>query len=38
MLQAFRDAWSSAVIFGKEDVHDALDEAAAKIDEIAKQP
>jgi multiple sugar transport system substrate-binding protein len=38
MLQAFRDAWSEAVIFGKSDVHTALDDAAAKIDEIAKQP
>jgi len=38
MLQAFRDAWSDAVIFGKGDVKSALDEAATKIDEIAKQP
>jgi multiple sugar transport system substrate-binding protein len=38
MLQAFRDAWSNAVIFGKGDVHEALDDAAAKIDDIAAQP
>lgn len=38
MLQAFRDAWSKSVIFGEGDVHDALDGAAEKIDEIAKQP
>lgn len=38
MLQAFRDAWSSSVIFGKSDVKSALDGAAAKIDKIAKQP
>ena len=38
MLQAFRDAWSRSVIFGKQDVHTALDDAAAKIDTIAKQP
>ncbi|HAM27811.1 MAG TPA: sugar ABC transporter substrate-binding protein [Microbacteriaceae bacterium] len=38
MLQVFRDAWTSAVIFGKGDVHKALDDAAAKIDKIAKQP
>lgn len=38
MLQAFRDAWSNAVIFGKGDVHKALDDAAVKIDKIAKQP
>jgi len=38
MLQTFRDAWSEAVIFGKTDVHTALDDAAAEIDEIAKQP
>ncbi|OUE07725.1 maltose ABC transporter periplasmic protein [Clavibacter michiganensis] len=37
MLQAFRDAWSKAVIFGEGDVHDALDEAAAQIDELAAQ-
>ena len=38
MLQAFRDAWSSSVIFGKEDPQTALDDAAATIDEIAAQP
>jgi multiple sugar transport system substrate-binding protein len=37
-LQALRDAYSSSVIFGKDDPHAALDEAAAKIDEIAAQP
>ena len=37
-LQALRDAYSSSVIFGKDDPHTALDEAAAKIDEIAAQP
>lgn len=38
MLQTFRDAWSSSVIFGKSDVKSALDGAAIKIDKIAKQP
>jgi multiple sugar transport system substrate-binding protein len=38
MLQAFRDAWSKSVIFGKQDVNDALHGAAQKIDTIAKQP
>ncbi len=38
MLQAFRDAWSKSVIFGEGDVHEALDDAAAEIDDIAKQP
>jgi multiple sugar transport system substrate-binding protein len=38
MLQAFRDAWSSSVIFGESDVRTALDDAATEIDEIAKQP
>ena len=38
MLQAFRDAWSESVIFGKEDPKTALDDAAGKIDEIAQQP
>ena len=38
IMQAFRDAWTSAVIFGKGDVHEALDDAAAKIDDIAAQP
>jgi multiple sugar transport system substrate-binding protein len=34
-LQAIRDAWSEAVIFGKSDVKGALDDAAAKVDELA---
>jgi multiple sugar transport system substrate-binding protein len=38
MLQAFRDAWSKSVIFGKQDVKAALDGAATKINTIAKQP
>jgi multiple sugar transport system substrate-binding protein len=38
MLQAFRDEWSQSVIFGGKDVTQALADAAAKIDEIAKQP
>ena len=38
IMQAFRDAWTSAVIFGKGDVHEALDNAAAEIDDIAAQP
>ena len=38
MLQAFRDAWTESVIFGKGDVHEALDNAAAEIDDIAAQP
>ena len=38
MLQAFRDAWSESVIFGKEDPKTALDDAAKKIDTIATQP
>lgn len=38
MLQAFRDAWSESVIFGKGDPKTALDGAAKKIDTIAKQP
>lgn len=38
ILQEFRDAWSGSVIFGKDDVHTALDDAAASIDEIASQP
>jgi multiple sugar transport system substrate-binding protein len=37
-MQAFRDAWSRSVIFGKGSVKDALDGAATKIDTIAKQP
>jgi len=38
MMQTFRDAWSNAVIFGKGDVHAALDDAAAEIDDIATKP
>jgi multiple sugar transport system substrate-binding protein len=38
ILQAFRDAWSSAVIFGEGDVHSALDDAAETINEIATKP
>ena len=38
MLQAFRDEWSQSVIFGGKDVTQALADAAAKIDDIAKQP
>ena len=38
MMQAFRDAWSESVIFGKGDVAAALKDAAEKIDTIAKQP
>ena len=37
MLQTFRDAWSQSVIFGEGDVHDALDEAAAEINDLAAQ-
>ncbi|VXB85873.1 sugar ABC transporter substrate-binding protein [Frigoribacterium sp. 9N] len=36
-LQAFRDAWSSSVIFGKGDVDSSLKDAADKIDELAAQ-
>ena len=38
MLQAFRDAWSESVIFGKGDTKTALDDAAEKIDTIGQQP
>lgn len=38
MLQAFRDAWSESVIFGKGDTKTALDDAAKKVDTIAQQP
>jgi multiple sugar transport system substrate-binding protein len=38
MLQAFRDSWSRSVIFDKQDVKDALRDAAQKMDTIAKQP
>jgi multiple sugar transport system substrate-binding protein len=34
--QAFRDAWSNSVIFGKEDPNKALSEAAAKINDLVK--
>jgi len=37
MLQAFRDAWSPAVIFGDGDVHGALDGAAVEITDLAAQ-
>jgi multiple sugar transport system substrate-binding protein len=36
-LQAFRDAWSSSVIFGESEVEQALDEAAAEVDELAAE-
>jgi multiple sugar transport system substrate-binding protein len=35
--QDFRDAWSKAVIFGKEPVDQALSDAATKIDDLAGQ-
>jgi multiple sugar transport system substrate-binding protein len=35
--QAFRDAYSKSVIFGKQDPNDALSEAAQKIDGLAAQ-
>jgi multiple sugar transport system substrate-binding protein len=38
ILQAFRDAWSTAVIFGEGDVHTAIDDAAETINEIAAKP
>ncbi|MCS5729123.1 extracellular solute-binding protein [Herbiconiux moechotypicola] len=38
IMQTFRDAWSKAVIFGEGDVDTALDDAAAKIDDLASQP
>ncbi len=34
--QTFRDAWTSAVIFGKSDVQQTLTDAATKIDQLAK--
>ncbi len=37
-MQAFRDAWSQAVIFGQGDVNQALSDAAAKIDDLASKP
>lgn len=36
--QAFRDQYTSAVIFGKSSVGDALKQAAAKADQLASQP
>lgn len=36
-MQAFRDAWSQSVIFGKGDVKSSLDSAAKKIDQLAAQ-
>ncbi|PVZ96313.1 sugar ABC transporter substrate-binding protein [Amnibacterium flavum] len=38
MLQDIRDAWSSAVIFGKGDVDQTMDDAAAKVTDLAGQP
>ena len=35
--QTFRDAYSKSVIFGEEDVNDALSSAAGKIDDLAGQ-
>jgi multiple sugar transport system substrate-binding protein len=35
--QAFRDAWSSSVIFGKSPVDSALSDAAAEVDDLAGQ-
>ncbi|WP_327640531.1 extracellular solute-binding protein [Kribbella sp. NBC_00482] len=35
--QTFRDAYSKSVIFGQEDIGSALDGAAQKVDELAKQ-
>jgi len=35
--QAFRDAWTSSVIFGEGDIADALKDAATSIDELASQ-
>ncbi|WP_205687387.1 extracellular solute-binding protein [Cellulomonas endophytica] len=37
MLQTIRDAWSESVIFGRSDVREALDAAAAEVDELAAQ-
>jgi multiple sugar transport system substrate-binding protein len=36
-MQAFRDAWSDSVIFGKGDVKTSLDTAAKEIDKLAAQ-
>ena len=40
MLQALRDAWSGAVIFGDADadIRQALEDAAVKFDDLARQP
>jgi len=38
MMQVFRDAWSSAVIFGEGAVPTALDDAASRINDIAAKP
>jgi ABC-type sugar transport system, periplasmic component len=40
MLQALRDAWSGSVIFGgpDADLRQALEDAAAKFDDLARQP
>ncbi len=35
--QTFRDAWTSAVIFGKSDAQKAMTDAATKIDQLASQ-
>ena len=35
--QTFRDAYSKSVIFGQEDIGSALDGAAQKVDQLAKQ-
>ncbi|TDW95501.1 carbohydrate ABC transporter substrate-binding protein (CUT1 family) [Kribbella pratensis] len=35
--QTFRDAYSKSVIFGQEDIGTALDGAAQKVDQLAKQ-
>ena len=35
--QTFRDAYSKSVIFGQQDVGQALDEAAQKVDQLVKQ-
>ena len=38
IMQTFRDAWGKSVIFGEGDVETSLDDAAAKIDDLATQP
>jgi len=35
--QAFRDAWTKSVIFGKEDPNQALSQAASKINQLVSQ-